>query len=662
MKSSWGADLFRSLFAAIDSAIYGLISVVYEILINITKVDIFGEGAIETMGQKIYTILVVFMLFKVTFSFISYLVNPESLTDNAKGAQKVILNIILVLVMIMINPIAFQKLKEAQNAILTDQVIPRFIFGTDSVSLGNLSYKISDKCSNQSYAKKNGDYIALLVFRPFFQPDASVPPGYCGLGNAYTSTIYGSVPAYLSADIVNYTVDKVYAIDYKIGVTTIVGLVVLLIIVSFCFDIAVRAIKLGFLELIAPIPIISYVDPKSGKDGMFKKWLKEVGRTWADLFIRLAALFFAVFVIQLTQSDQMFAQVSEYKFWVVLFVIIGALMFAKKLPKLIEDILGIKLGGDLTLNPLKKIRENALGGKAIASVPGKAFGFGAGLVGGAIAGGAAGNQVGARLRGTLLGAVGGSKGGFKKPKGAFTTGMREEYKNLTGNEMARFSMGKIMLSKSGKKKVQETKDDLKVAYSNLNDKQTELNVSEHMTASLAESIRSHGIDISDADVALKNIRTQLAEQQSNLNPLREKMEEYQQAYAKAQDEYEAMEKRLKSGILGANGQPIYTEAQVAAAKNKAEQVKNEFTMYQRRFQDEEKTLGEYKQLESNLMRYKDNKTKESALRDEISAIQKNIDTMKSEKAQRERFYQVDKSPREDYKKAVQEERTRQNKK
>lgn len=367
MKSSWGADLFRSLFAAIDSAVYGLIAVVYEILINITKVDIFGEGAIETMGQKIYTFLVVFMLFKITFSFISYLVNPDSLTDNAKGAQKIILHVLLVLVMIMISPIAFQKLKEAQNAILTDQVIPKFILGTNSESIGNLNYKMSEQCSEESYAKTDGNYIALLVFRPFFQPDSTVgvlPPDYCRLGNVFTG-IYGSAPAYLSTDIVNYDSNKKYAIDYKIGMTTIVGLVVLLIIVSFCFDIAVRAIKLGFLELIAPIPIISYVDPKSGKDGMFKKWLKEVGRTWADLFIRLTALFFAVFVIQLTQSDQMFAQVSEYKFWVVLFIIIGALMFAKKLPKLIEDILGIKLGGDLTLNPLKKIRENALGGKQL---------------------------------------------------------------------------------------------------------------------------------------------------------------------------------------------------------------------------------------------------------------------------------------------------------
>ena len=35
--------------------------------------------------------------------------------------------------------------------------------------------------------------------------------------------------------------------------------------ISFTIDIAVRAIKLAVLRLIAPIPIISRIDPKSSK-------------------------------------------------------------------------------------------------------------------------------------------------------------------------------------------------------------------------------------------------------------------------------------------------------------------------------------------------------------------------------------------------------------
>ena len=47
-------------------------------------------------------------------------------------------------------------------------------------------------------------------------------------------------------------------------------------IILLCIDVSVRVVKLGFLQLIAPIPIISYIDPQSSKDGMFKNGQKPV--------------------------------------------------------------------------------------------------------------------------------------------------------------------------------------------------------------------------------------------------------------------------------------------------------------------------------------------------------------------------------------------------
>ena len=85
--------------------------------------------------------------------------------------------------------------------------------------------------------------------------------------------------------------------EYKYIFSTVVGVVVILLLITFCMDIAVRSIKLAFLQLVAPIPIISYVDPKSGKDGMFKKWYEMCFKTYISLFIRLIALYFAVYII-----------------------------------------------------------------------------------------------------------------------------------------------------------------------------------------------------------------------------------------------------------------------------------------------------------------------------------------------------------------------------
>ena len=138
------------------------------------------------------------------------------------------------------------------------------------------------------------------------------------------------------------------------------------------------------------MPIISYVDPKSGKDGMFKKWTHEVVKTWASLFVRLATIYFAIYVIELVGNSNLLNE--SHGVWVTLFLIIGALMFAKQAPKLIEDIFGIKFDG-LALSPVKKFKKEALGGEALAKVPGK---VGAAAIGGAVAG--AGFAIGRNLK------------------------------------------------------------------------------------------------------------------------------------------------------------------------------------------------------------------------------------------------------------------------
>ena len=55
---------------------------------------------------------------------------------------------------------------------------------------------------------------------------------------------------------------KKYAFTFMPVVSSIIGIVFVLILLGFCVDVAVRAIKLAILRLLAPIPIITYMDPK----------------------------------------------------------------------------------------------------------------------------------------------------------------------------------------------------------------------------------------------------------------------------------------------------------------------------------------------------------------------------------------------------------------
>ena len=379
MEQSWGMDLVRSFFATIDKAVYGLMSTIYQIILDLANATIISSDLIEDLYTRMYALLGIFMFFKVTFSFVNYLINPDSFTDKAKGVQNLVKNIIIVLVMIIITPFAFDKLYEAQNAIIGDNLIPNFILGVNGVSSDDKTidgyFKMSDRCPNYADVKTDADYLSLVTFRPFYQLE--VDADFSKILDEYCSTNASLTPQkVLESDIYNKSSENKYIVNYKFFVSTMVGIVVCLILISFCFDIAVRSIKLAFLQMIAPIPIISYIDPASSKNGVFSKWLKQVGSTWVSLFVRLVALFFAVLVISKLDVD---LSGSEHQFWVMLFILIGALMFAKQVPKLLEELFpGLKLGGGMQLNPFKKVANEALGGKALLGLGAGAVGLGIG--------------------------------------------------------------------------------------------------------------------------------------------------------------------------------------------------------------------------------------------------------------------------------------------
>lgn len=420
-KATDAMNVIRWFFSTIDSFIYKLLGIMYDMTIDVSNIIYFGsnDSAIVNIGdftRKIYLLLGVFMVFKVSFSFISYMVNPDQFTDKGKGVQKIVQNIVIVLALLLAVPWIFDKLYDLQDAIISDKIIERLIFeerdsGSAVVGTSTNAFVMSedicrfdknhcpdpDNCVYQSQAATSGDYIALTLFKPFYQYNPAlvdgentvIPAGYCSPAQDLT------IDNYLSADHLTDSTDSslipvfgdngLYYIDYRFFLSTLVGIVALLYMLSIAFDIVVRCLQLGFLQMIAPIPIISYVDPDSGKHGMFKKWYQEVGKVWATLFIRLFVLYFAVFIISKitfisAKTPSLAEKSSAYMLWLNILFVLGALMFAKKFPSWIEELIpGLKLG-KLELNPFSKIKNEALGGDKILSAPGKAL-AGVGAVG-----------------------------------------------------------------------------------------------------------------------------------------------------------------------------------------------------------------------------------------------------------------------------------------
>ncbi len=383
-------DLPRSLFTAIDDGVYGMIGNVYELIMDIANVSVFSTDTLQAFYGKIYALLSIFMLFKLSFSIVSYILDPSKTFDKNAGFGKLITNILVMFIMMLSAPVAFKYLTKLQNAILDDNVIENFVFNIDGSS-DSYSFKVTTDSACKSWNAINsefeptaavwtpasvGDGISLRMYRVFFNlaDDANGKFGkksldysfkFCSnkkINNATIKTMTGAVNDYVEKS----GKGTWYVIEYRMFLATAFGVFVLLMFISIAFDIAVRAAKLGFLQLIAPVPIISYIDPKSGKDGIFQRWIKEVGKTWASLFIRLFSVYFAVFIV--SKVEIIFPkdyQLKSSMFFVELFVIIGALMFAKQLPQLLEQLFpGMKMG-NMQLNPFKKVADEALGGKAL---------------------------------------------------------------------------------------------------------------------------------------------------------------------------------------------------------------------------------------------------------------------------------------------------------
>lgn len=326
----WIINIFRSLFAFFDMIFYSLITLLFRAVFNLANFELYGFY--ELFENRIYVILGIFMLFKVTVSMITYLVNPDKMADKEQGAAKLVTRIITVLVMLIALPTFFGLMTEAQNKLLP--VIPRVITG----------YAVELKSDDVTGVSEN---MTMTLLRNF-----SSVKNECGGEDANEINT--------PSDLLNHVNDKcegndsIYKYDYFPVLSTLIGLIGCYVIFSLCISVAIRAFKLIILRMIAPIPVISYIDPKSAKDGAFSHWTKTFISTWAELFINLAIIYFIVYMIDMLTVDSTWATYFDKNITpldqglLLAFLIIGLLFFAKQAPKFIFDALGIKYKGNFT--------------------------------------------------------------------------------------------------------------------------------------------------------------------------------------------------------------------------------------------------------------------------------------------------------------------------
>ncbi|MBQ2407861.1 MAG: hypothetical protein II309_00375 [Bacilli bacterium] len=412
--------MFISMFCYIDRIIYFFVEKMYELFILISEAGIFSQATIQEFATRIYVFLGLIMIFQVSISLVNYIINPSTFDDKTIGGAALIKNAAIALVGIVLVPYVFEAAYSLQRIVLKENVIGNLILGVKT-------WKSQEEA--ESYVAYGGRKMAFSTFSSFvtFNPevasstcvnepvlissnDLKFNNDACGQigevpfdsgvkdeeGNELTTVgqymeyVYktGEVKTLANADllVLQYkSTDGDYDLfDYSYLISCIAGAFLIYILFKFCLDIAVRSVKLGFLQLIAPIPLMMRIDPKKGKQ-KFGKWVSECVKTFCDVFVRLAAIYFAIFIISAITTDgvqNVAGSANNVQAALVkVAIIFGSLMFAQQIPLLLADIVG---GGKEAMQALSKSI-----GKAESAVGGAVAGFGLGAAANAWAAGRA---------------------------------------------------------------------------------------------------------------------------------------------------------------------------------------------------------------------------------------------------------------------------------
>ena len=386
-------DMFRSLFALLDKVAYWLLGIMYEILFNVASADIFSNETIKNFYGRIQLIIGEFMIFKLAISIIQGIINPDTFTDKKTGFSNMITRVIFALVMLTVitpinipsaqteyeiqlnnNGLLFGTLYSLQYRILTNNTLGKLILGTvdtsQTTTTGDSTMSQADKQAQKLQESANAFTSAILKgfvrinMKEGETDETKYENRVCsGIDNEKeiieTYAAYDASPNEILA-LVNISCETddenkfwlwdildggdSYMFAYMPIISTVVAVVFIYILLGEIITIAIRTIKLAVLRLLAPIPIISYIDPKSEKDGAFGSWVKSLTSTYLELFLHLAVIYFIIFLIQDMSVNGIVINTGSGIIGIIsmIFIWIGMFFFIKQAPKFIKDILGIK--------------------------------------------------------------------------------------------------------------------------------------------------------------------------------------------------------------------------------------------------------------------------------------------------------------------------------
>ena len=505
----------------IVAGIYRTVARAYNLMLSFT-VDTFSltsnanlAAKINSIIDSIYTLIAVFMLFRITVTMIQYLVDPDKISDKSMGTGKLITRVIVSIALVIAFPIIMKNVvNPLQDALLQEDSILYKLFSVDdanaasadcinninsatnAVNGGNASKigvgELASGCSLDSssfsaidskfddlnlsgvkiycniggedesdescdsylggnyYIKygeystnKNGTQRKMVLYLTTSQTEANqysdaLDQGYStsqinsGISENLSELLNSDggkfamdIAASFSTDPIEVTNTKFIAdpdgvqrlatlvnenvIDYDTFISIICGIILVVIFLILCIEVVIRNLKLLVLQILAPIAFISYMNPN---DKVLENWFKKFIGCYLDLFFKILAIRMSIFFVSLISST-IGGGLEK------ILIYLGIFLFAKTVPNLISDVLGIKNMGGTFKDSMNSLKTAAFTGA------GAVAGAGVGLVSGMGKGASFGTVAGGLLGGAFRGASGGAKGGL----GGITKGISTQKQN-----------------------------------------------------------------------------------------------------------------------------------------------------------------------------------------------------------------------------------------
>ncbi len=402
IANNWFINIIAAFFISLlDSVAYLLLAAGYNIFYAVSQIDIFGtpggHSVYEEITTRIYSAISIVMVFVFAYYLIMMIVDPDG--GSGKTTSSLVKETVIAFITVIILPTIFSYMSLFQTHVITNNTIGNLVLGTGGSS------------SDVDYGKQ----VSLIVFTSFYHPEGTAYADYFNNDGSYighdaaisTCTNGGANSEICEAWTTGLeewqndpgigAIDKISkksklynatndegGMYYMWIITTVVGVIAAWFFFSYAIDVGTRCVKLAFLQLIAPVPVLLKIFPQGKKT--FDSWFAEIKKSYLEIFLRLAIIFFIVklcsmvptFISAVLDSNNGIKGGIMIKALATVCLILGLLKFAKDAPQLFKTIFasggGLFAGLDWKPGMKRRVAENEYAMKGMGLATGLATG------------------------------------------------------------------------------------------------------------------------------------------------------------------------------------------------------------------------------------------------------------------------------------------------